>query len=603
MPGIVGLITKMPRACAEAQLRRMLKTVCHETFYSSGTWVDESLGIYVGWSALKGSFSDGMPLRSSQGNVCLVFSGQEYSDRRAAHCGMNGAGPTESGYLIPWYEQDPEFISNLNGMFHGLIVDGRQQVVTLFNDRYGMHRICYHKSKDAFYFACEAKAILAARPELRTCDPRSLGEFVALSCVLEDRTVFKDIHVLPSASMWTFRNGELIGQQTYFDPKQWEDQAPLGEESFYRELRTAVTTTVPRYFVGRQPLGIAMTGGLDTRVILASHPSVPGSLPSYTFGGPFRESQDVLLGRQIAGICGQPHQVIQVGKEFLDHFSEYAKRTVCLSEGTVDVSRADLYLSEKAREVAPAKIVGTYGSEIVRQAVMFKPVEPTPGLFSEDFLGHVRRAQSTYASVRRQHPVTFAAFRQSPWYHHGVLALEQSQLTVHSPFMDNDFVRTVYRAPKEAPSNGDVRLRLISDGSTALAKIPSDRGVGGTRGRLSSTLGRAFQEFTFKAEYGYDYGMPQSVARVDHFLSVLRLERLFLGRHKLLHFRVWYRDQLARFVREMLLDPLTLSRPYLQKAAVEAIVEGHLERGLNCTTAIHKLLTLELLHRLFFDAR
>jgi asparagine synthase (glutamine-hydrolysing) len=234
--------------------------------------------------------------------------------------------------------------------------------------------------------------------------------------------------------------------------------------------------------------------------------------------------------------------------------------------------------------------------------VVFKPVEPIAGLFSPDLMPQVQHAGTTYAELRRQNPVTFAAFRQSPWYHHGVLALEKSRLSVHSPFMDNDFVRTVYRAPKQSSANGDVRLRLIRDGSRALAQIPSDRGVGGNGGALSSSLMRAYQEFTFKAEYAYDYGMPQAVSRIDHFFAPLRLERLFLGRHKLLHFRVWYRDQLAKYVREMLLDPRTLSRPYLQKKTVETVIEGHLKGGLNYTMTIHKLLTLELLHRLFVEA-
>ena len=97
--------------------------------------------------------------------------------------------------------------------------------------------------------------------------------------------------------------------------------------------------------------------------------------------------------------------------------------------------------------------------------------------------------------------------------------------------------------------------------------------------------------------------MPQPVARIDHFLSAFRLERLFLGRHKFLHFRVWYRDQLSSYVRQMLLDPLSLSRPYIQKKAVETIVEGHLKGYRNYTTEIHRLLTMELLHRIFVDGR
>jgi asparagine synthase (glutamine-hydrolysing) len=161
----------------------------------------------------------------------------------------------------------------------------------------------------------------------------------------------------------------------------------------------------------------------------------------------------------------------------------------------------------------------------------------------------------------------------------------------------------VYRAPQESSTNGDVRLRLIKDASPTLGRIRSDRGVGGNGDRLASVLAHAFQEFTFKAEYAYDYGMPQPVAYIDHLLSGLHLERLFLGRHKFLHFRLWYRQQLAEYVRQMLLDPLTLSRPYLQKKTVETIVEDHLQGTRNYTSAIHKLLTLELIHRLFLDTQ
>ena len=605
MPGIVGFITRMPRASAEPRLLRMVKSVCHEAFYRTGTWVDEPMGVYVGWAALKGSLSDGMPLRNERGDVSLVFSGEEYSDRQISdrlRTRGHTVGSTESEYLVHLYEEDPNFIGNLNGMFHGLCIDRARSLVTLFNDRYGMHRLYYNESSDDFYFATEAKAILAVRPELRASDPRGLGEFVACSCVLENRTIFKGIHVLPAASAWTFRNAELDRKSTYFEPRQWEDQISLAAEPYYQELRSVVSTTLPRYFDGRQQMGIAMTGGLDTRVILACHPPAPGSLPSYTFGSKFRDSQDVRIGRKIASICHQSHKVIEIGDEFLAGFPDYAERSIYISEGTVDVYRAsDLYVSEKVREIAPAKIVGTYGSEILQHAVMFKPAEPLEGLFCPDFLSHVRAAGSTYAILRQQHPVTFAAFRQSPWYHHGILALEQTQLTVRAPFMDNDFVRTVYRAPKENTHGGDVRLRLIKDGSPTLGRIRSDRGVGGNGGHLVSGLAHAFQEFTFKAEYAYDYGMPQSVARIDHFLSSLHLERLFLGRHKLLHFRLWYREQLAEYVRQVLLDRLTLSRPYIQKKTLEAVVKDHLDGTRNYTTAIHKLLTLELLQRLFLD--
>src|SRR5437667_9733838 len=151
----------------------------------------------------------------------------------------------------------------------------------------------------------------------------------------------------------------------------------------------------------------------------------------------FRDSQDVLVARRVASVCEQTHEVIPVGSEFLARFPYYAERSVYLTDGCVDVSRSpDLYVSEKVREIAPVKIMGTYSSEILGGVPTFKPVKPAPGLFSPEVLAHVQHADATDGEVRREHPVTFAAFRQSPWWHYGVLALEQTQLTVRAPFLD-----------------------------------------------------------------------------------------------------------------------------------------------------------------------
>ena len=59
---------------------------------------------------------------------------------------------------------------------------------------------------------------------------------------------------------------------------------------------------------------------------------------------------------------------------------------------------------------------------------------------------------------------------------------------------------------------------------------------------------------------------------------------------------------LSNYIREMLLDSRTLSRPYIRRDILEGIVEGHIKGDRNYTTAIHKLLTLEHLHRLFVDS-
>jgi len=601
LPGIVGVITKLPRAAAEQQLLTMVKCLHHEPFYTCGTWSNPEYGVYVGWVARRGCFADDMPVRNENGEITLFFSGEEFPDpdlketlRQRGHQFSN----EQSSYLVHRYEDEADFPKGLNGRFHGLVANRHRGTATLFNDRYGLQRLYYHESKDAFYFAAEAKAILKIRPELRRTDPRGLGEFVVCGCVLENRTLFPGIYVLPPGSAWVFRDGALEARSSYFEPKEWEQQEALTPEEYYRQLRSAFVGNLPRYFNGRERIGVSLTGGLDTRIIMAWRQAPHESLPCYTFGSIYRDNQDVRLARKVAKICGQSHQVITTGNEFLSRFPHYAERSIYLTDACVDLGRSpDLYVNERAREIAPVRIVGTYGSEMLLHAVMFKPEEPATGLFPPEMLCHLNAAKETYDTSLRVHPVTFAAFRQSPWHHYGVLDLEQTQIAVRSPYLDNDVVKTVYRAPDSIATNAQGRLRLIRDGNPALARLRSDRGVGG----LNSVFTRGFLEFLFKAEYAYDYGMPQWIARIDHFFAPLHLERLWLGRHKVFHFRVWYRDQLANYVREMLLDKRSLARPYVQPKRVQAIVNGHLRGDRNYTTEIHRLLTLELTHRLFVD--
>jgi asparagine synthase (glutamine-hydrolysing) len=607
MPGIVGCITRQPHKRAMAEVRRMTEALVHEQFYVSGIWSDKEQGIYVGWVARKGSFSDGMPLRNERGDVVLAFSGEEFPEsgtaqrlRTQGH-DLNLDGPC---YLVHLYEDDPSFPAELNGRFHGLLADRNRGTALLFNDRYGMHRLYYHQSAEGFYFAAEAKAILAVRPELRRMDAQGLGEFVSCGAVLENRTLYEGIQVLPQASAWVFRNGSLERKHSYFSPKEWEEQETLAPEAYYQEIRATFTRNLPRYFAGPEPIGMSLTGGLDTRMILACRKSDPGTLPCYTFGSMFRDNHDVRVARRVAEVCNQSHEVITAGREFLAHFAEYAERVVYLSDGCVDVSRApDLYLNKAARAIAPVRMTGNYGGEVLRGVRAFKPVEPAAGLFSPDFLSQVHRAEKTYAEVRYRHPVSFAAFQQGAWYLHGVLAVEQTQLSTRSPYLDNDFVRTVLRSPASALSSNEVSLRLVSDGSPALAGIPTDRGLAGNQGRVQEATERALLEFSFKAEYAYDMGMPQWLARVDHALSALQLEQLFLGRHKPFHFRVWYRDALAEYVKGMLFDERALSRPYTERKSLESMVRAHLQGKRNYTSEIHKVLTLELLHRVLFESK
>ena len=175
--------------------------------------------------------------------------------------------------------------------------------------------------------------------------------------------------------------------------------------------------------------------------------------------------------------------------------------------------------------------------------------------------------------------------------------MESSQLTLRSPYLDNELVALAFRVPAEHAFRNEMSLRLIADGNRALAEIGTDRGLLLRSTPIVSKMQNLFQEFTFRAEYAYDYGMPNWLARVDGTLKTLHLERLFLGRHKFYHFRLWYRDALAPFLKEVLLDPRTLSRSYVDRKRLERAVLDHASAKRNHTLDLHKWLSVELMQR------
>ena len=337
-------------------------------------------------------------------------------------------------------------------------------------------------------------------------------------------------------------------------------------------------------------------------MILAYAQCAPQSLPCYTFGGYYRESMDIKLAREVAGICQQPFQTIIVDGEFLKDFPTLAERTVFLTDGAMDVSGAsELYANTLARRIAPVRLTGNYAQEVLRSSIAFKPVPFLKRVLNKEFGLLVDNAVTTYHDELQGHPLSFVAFKQVPWHHFSRLSLELSQLTLRSPYLDNDLVALAYRAPSDPTLNRDMQLRLIAEGNAALGKIGTDRDLLYRPFPLITKVKHLYQEFMAKAEYAYDYGMPQWLSKLDHGIKQLHAERLFLGRQKFVHYRIWYRDQLSDYVKEVLLDPRTKNRPYLDGPRLEEMVLTHIKGTGNYTLEIHRLLTTELIQRQFID--
>ena len=594
MPGLVGIIAKDAAFKARPVVDAMVKTMMHEKSYVSGIEANAGLLATVAWVAHKGSFAASMPVWNESKTACLIFAGENFP------CNGDSSAPANRGeYLLRLYEtQGTRCFKHFNGIFSGVILDCREKKAVLFNDRFGLGRIYWRETADGLYFASEAKALLKAQGEGRALDPRGLGEFFSCGCVLQNRTLFSGISLLPAASAWTVRPGAPAQKETYFSPEQWAARPELPASEYYSRLRDAFARILPRYFSGSSRVALSLTGGLDSRMIMAWAPCTPYKLHTFTFDGMYRECADARVARQVAKTAQQYHESIKLNRKFFAEFPALAKRCVYFTDGTMDVSGAvDLFMNKMAAQIAPVRLTGNYGDEILRGNVAFRPGGISEAAFNADFAQRYREAAQAYAQERAGSPLSFIAFKQMPWHHYSRLALEQSQLVVRSPYLDNELVDLAFQAPRDMAVNRALAFQLIDEGNPQFRRIQTDRGRIAQMTFIPGKVRRFAQEFMPRAEYMYDYGMPQWMAPMDRALSRLHLERLFLGRQKFYHFRLWYRNELAGYVKEVLLDERSLARSYLDAAQVKRIVQEHVEGTGNHTLEIHRLLTAESLQR------
>lgn len=589
MPGIVGFISRLPPAECERRVEVMVRRLKHEPFYVSGTRAFPELGIYSGWVAMAGSFAAGQVFENERGDVTLLWSGECFSDAPSS-------GKSPGRELVRRYEeQGDSFINSLNGLFSGLLVDRRQLRAFLFNDRFGLERLYWCETNDGVYFASEAKALLAVVPETRVFDETGVVQFLTFGCTCDWRTLFRGVKVAPGGTLWRIANNECR-KDRYFTPTDWENAAPLSGPEFEARFDEVFRRILPRYFESDVPPGISLTGGLDTRMIMACLPKGGQRPVSYTYASETGETVDARLARRVAEACGLEHRLLRFGKDFFRDFAAHFERNVYLTDGCFGLlGTHEVYMNRQGRSISPVRITGNYGSEVLRSMSTFKPLGLAAEVFDAALLLQVEKTgQDANAEV---HPVTFAAFNEIPWNLFGNLAAGRSQVTFRTPYLDNEIVGLAYQAPVSVRTSPLSALRFVASHHPALSRIPTDRGLRGTTTGVFGKLRHLFAQAAFKVEYHTNEGLPDWLAPMDGAVRHVNVAALFCGHHKFLHYRRWLRQELADVLRELLADAEKLQQPYWNPDCLRTLAEEHIGGRRNRVRELDAVLTLAMVER------
>lgn len=587
MPGIAGIISRNPPAACIARLRRMLGAMMHENFYSSAAVSIPESGIYAGTVMFENS-ADGI-FQDETGEIVLMFSGECFWDSK----------PASGEKLIQLYQQGGQrCFEKLNGLFSGLLIDKSEKRSLLFNDRYGVQRIYFHETGGDFYFASEAKALLRILPELREFHLEGIVDYFTFGCALDWRSIFYGVEVLPGGSSWIFENGRCH-KKKYFQPELWESQPPLPADEFEDRLQQTFRRILPRYFGSGSKVGIALTGGLDTRMIMACRPRDDGQTTCYTFSGDTGETFDDKIAARVAAAAGLNHQLLRLGRDFFSNFADHADKAVYVTDGCAGICNAhEVYFNRRARDLAPTRLTGNFGSEVLRGFSTFKPLPLSLQLFSPDLREKIT-SNATTLSAHKNEPMTFSAFKEIPWNLFGNLAAGRSQLHFRTPYLDNELVELAYRAPETSRQSSLPSFRLIRAGNPALGEIPTDRGFGGKNSGLRFLSRRLFAETTFKLDYYSTAGLPKRLSAFNSvFMPIVNGLRI-AGMHKFLRYSEWFRKALASRVRDVLSDPRVRNNGIWNPRFLDNLLAQHIAGRNDFSAEINAVLSLESVERQF----
>lgn len=592
MRGIFGIISRDSRRDWAADLETMRLSVMHAGRSSSGTHVIEEAGLWAGWVSGAGEPKAPPATQSQVGNLTLLLAGDGLPSPEA---GGSFAEPGDVGLrmLKAFPHSGLSTIRDLSGPFSGCLADKDAGAIHLFTDRFRLSRLYYVEEADRVVFASEAKAILSVSPRTRSVDADGLAQFSSYGCTLEEQTLFTSVRIVPAGSHWTFRKNASIEKRTYFDIREWEDAALATGAPSRDELFVAFRNAVDACFYGVDGVSLSLTGGLDTRVVLAFCSSNGDPLlGSYTYLGPENRSRDSEVAGTVARTLGIRHEVLRLGEDFLQNLKGYAERAVFLSDGLTHICGAhDYYLGLAASRRSPVRLTGNFGSEILHGTDTFKPLGVNANLFAPELASKRLEAEDTLAQYRLRHPVTFAALCQVPWKISPAISAGDAAVKVRTPYIDPQVIRLAYRMSPTVGSSRRLVGQLIKELNPKLAAIPTDRGESIVFDETSYARA-GIAKLTFKADYLLGDDMPRALQAFPWLRRAAPWTR-----HRYLDYRVWLRRYCRDWVLDILQDPETEQRDYMNRAAVRSLAREWDAGAPYRLADVDMILTLESVQR------
>ena len=623
MSGLFGLIDSHRATELDRTLSAMADRMSHRPWYRRSTWIDAANGVALGCLGIGILNQYAQPVTNPSGSVALFLCGEffKWDGAPAGSHSPRDRFRNDAEYALHLYEQYGDvFARYLATAFAIAIYDRDRRIVLLATDRFGLYPVYFSHRNGRLAFAPEVKGVLYTSIPSRELDDVALAQYMRFQQVLGTRTFFTDVRALPNASILTL---DLATGDCRIEPYWSFDQVPpecanitFGEAA--DEATRLMRQSVERRLRGDHRTGLYLSGGLDSRTILAAFPQQGPRPTTLTYG--VTGCADAVYAARVAARARTDH-----------HYFEYTDGTwvqayvdfhLTLTEGVHTwVHLHGIDTLETARNWIDINLTGLVGDSLLGGAdVIASPAQVTNDLacisfvfqmFNQDYnwpgiseaeehflytpRTHARLAGVAFDSLQQEiepylkydpiRRIDYFGLIESDLRHYShYLTFTRSHLDVRHPYLDYDLVDFLWSIPTALRSMRQLEIAVLNRLSPSLALVPT------ARDRLLPTQRHFIR--------GAHQLMHRSKRRFNRHIFSLFADPFPLPTD----YEGWLRTDLRAWAESILFDRRTLDRGLFNPDFLRSIWARHLSRREEWTVGkIAPIMTYELMLRQLHD--
>jgi asparagine synthase (glutamine-hydrolysing) len=616
MVGLAGIVTTQNK---HIDVEKLLPGMCNSIKHREGQKIELHFNNGIGLGRVHlGKFNpEPQPIFNEDKTKCIMMDGEIYDYQNIKNQliikGHKFSEDNEPELILHLYEEyGNNFVNKLNGCFSLVIWDEKLQTLLIANDRYGLRPVYYTDQNGYLLFGSEVKALLQDKTFKRTVDDRSVSEFFFFGYILGNKTFFKGIELLPPGSLMMYARGQ-VRVERYWDFNFNPEDEYHTEEYYIEILSELISKAVKRRMKGNHRIGVPLSGGLDSRTIVASIDKEHYPIHTFTYGK--QKCNDMRFAQMIANKLGTTHHYFEFKPEDI---APYIEEVVYTTDGMMNIINLPrMQTNEEITEFMDVMLHGWIGDSLIGSRNLIKdipddadnfqvfrdyaeiklPIDFFKDLFNDSYFPlFEENLSSSKEYILKMGEKVKSMSNRSLFFNlkerqhrliKGGFVFIRNFVEFRNPFSDYDYVDFCLKIPPKFKLNNKQLYRKM-----VLTMFPHLRDVPYQKTGLPLYMSK-FQIRLMLSPRTIFNKITENIFRF----------RLFFNDVELADFDKWMREnkKLKEYIKNILLDQRTLKRPYFNEKYIKHIFDSHMSGKKDYSKLIGLLITFELWNRQFMD--